>query len=311
VSPTASPTHQPVFRVNLTLYNDGGEEVKQLASMVPAWQTADDFAVLTDTFAPKNGGTCLILAAGQTFTWDGSNDNGQLVINGVYYLKMQFLDEFGHVQVRTKEVTVVSDGKFYLVKVFNTAGELVRTLQVPASTAANAPSRVVPADKTLAVNNQTGAVQPLVVDLGSGTLNWDGRNDQGQSVASGNYTLQLLETSGNSARTLGAATVTVLNTSDGSATLSALAVVPNPVIADRAARLEIRFKAAPGTKVLGRIYNVAGELVVVLANDSDPGKMVLDFSEIKLASGVYVVAVWATAPWGEVDRQTTKFVIIR
>jgi hypothetical protein len=221
------------------------------------------------------------------------------------------MNEFGHILVRTKEVTVISDGRFYEVKVFNSAGELVRTLPAPLGSSQNAPSRIVPSERTITVNNQSGAVQPLAIDLGSGWVAWDGRNGQGQAVASGSYTLQLVETSGSAPKTLGASTVTVLNTSNGTATLSALAVIPNPVEAGRNIRLEIRFQSVPGTRAIGRIYNVAGELVVTLVNDSDPNKFILDLGDRKLASGVYLVAVWATAPWGEMDRQTTRFVVMR
>jgi hypothetical protein len=75
--------------------------------------------------------------------------------------------------------------------------------------------------------------------------------------------------------------------------------------------VEIRFNSVAGTQVLGRVYNVAGELVVVLVNTDDPGKLVIDLKGRKYASGIYAVAIWARAPWGEVDRTVVKFVLMR
>jgi flagellar hook assembly protein FlgD len=302
----------PVFSVSITIYGSNGEVVRELVSLVPAWASPTDFDVLTPTFAAKNGGKAIILAGGKQFFWDGVNDSGQFVSNGSYTVKMQSLDGFGHVVVQTHQIMVLSDALTYELRVYNSSGEMVNSIVVPILNGQNAPSQVAPDTKAFVpkAGNAGGSVT-FDLGAGAGTAVWDGRNSQGMTVASGEYTVQLVAVNSGSAVPLASAAVTALNAAASSEIFQDLAVVPNPLAEGQVDKLEIRFKGVQGARVIGRIYNLAGELVVTLVNDRDETKLVLNPKDRALSSGIYVAVLWGQAPWGSTERRIVKFVVLR
>lgn len=302
-----------MFHFNLTIYNSAGEAVRNLtlgnASFV---DPATDFGIDTPTFAPKNGQVAKITAGGQTFDWSGDNDSAQHLKNGVFYVKLEYTDPFGHVETMTKEVTVLSSGQFYSVVIFNSAGEEVKSLKVGIN-GNNAPSRIEPDKKSIAVGSGSGPAGQVSFDLGNGSsVTWDGTNSQGQRVNSGTYVAQLIVTHDGAPKNVATVSVTVLNIAEG--LLSGAVLAPNPLILIGGAGTGVailRLNAPSGVEVIGRLYNMAGELVLTASNDMVPGELRFDLGGRQVSSGVYILAVTAKAPWGTTERKNFKLVMVR
>ncbi len=143
--------------------------------------------------------------------------------------------------------------------------------------------------------------------MGGITVPWDGTNSQGLRVSSGVYTVLLKVQNLAGAQTISSTSVTVINA--GGIVMADPIVVPNPVPAS-ATSVQIRWTALPGIQVAARLYNVAGELIESSTND-EPDRLTFDFHGRPVSSGVYLVAITATAPWGTVERHMLKLVIIR
>jgi flagellar hook assembly protein FlgD len=299
--------------MTITIYNSAGEQVKLLASDVAAlFSPAADFAMDQQVFAPKNGQTALITAGGQSLAWAGDNDGAQLVKNGLYYVKMEYRDQFGHVESMTKEITVLSSGQFYSVSIYNSAGEEVANLA--ASThSGNAPSRIDPDKQSIVLGKDSGGAGLVTFDLGNGTtVSWDGNNGQGQKVASGSYLAQLIETHDAAPKSVASAAIIVLNMPES--ILDSALIAPNPLnmLGQAGGGTAIlKFAAVAGTTVIGRLYNMAGEMVLTASNDMIPGELRMDLGGRGLSSGAYILSVTARAPWGTVERRNLKLVILR
>jgi hypothetical protein len=282
--------------------------VKVLALDEPAGLTLGDFTVQNPTFAPQAGQQALIIVDGRTYLWNGSNDNGQQVSSGLYWVKLSYRDSYGNVTAYIHEVVVLAVGNQVLLRIFNSAGEQVRLLAAYAH-GGQQPSRLIPDSSSIAFGPDGGPLNKLSFDLGGLSVEWDGLNDLGQRVNSGQYTVQLQSGSMGGAPIIASASITVLN-ADGSV-LGGAVVGPNPLGAGQSV-VHVRMPGAPtGTLVTGRLYNVAGELIMSAANDMQPDRMSFDLGGRSISSGIYLVAVTAKAPWGQVERKTFKLVVVR
>jgi len=309
-SPTATPipTVIPNYSYNLTLYNSAGEVVRTIASgEISAENPANDFNVLNKVYSGAVDG---IVAGGKTFSWAGVNDSGQKVQNGVYYVQLEAKDNFGHVITYTKQITVLLAELTYTVRIFNSAGEEV-TMLVVSSYAANAPSRLAANKTSLAVGQGTGAAGQVVFDLGNGTtVSWDGTNAQGQRVSSGSYLVQLVVTHEGSPKTITSTTVSVINVAEG--LLAHTVLGPNPLNlgAGGVTALQIQLNSVPGLQATAFMYSLTGELVISASNQASD-RFVIDLAGKQPASGVYILSVYAKAPWGSMERKNMKLVIVR
>ena len=97
----------------------------------------------------------------------------------------------------------------------------------------------------------------------------------------------------------------------GDSILANLRVAPNPVMGSIDPVMTFFFTPMPGADVLGRIYNLAGELVVESYADASQGQLMINVGGNKFASGVYVAVFFAHHPMGAVERQNIKFVIMK
>ena len=307
-----------LFHFNLTIYNSAGEAVRNLILNDASFDNpAKDFAINTKTFAPKNGQLAIITAGGQTFTWAGDNDSAQGIENGIYYVKLEYTDHFGHVETMTDQITVLSSGQFYSVRIYNSAGEEVKQILV-SSYGQSAPSRIDPDKTSIAIGQATGPAGSINFDLGNGTsVSWDGTNSQGQRVQSGSYLAQLIVTHDGAPKTVATAALTVLNVAEG--LLAGAILGPNPLnlLSGHGSPnglpgvVILKLNTPGGVEVVGRLYNMAGELVLTASNDMNPNEMRFDLGGHQAASGVYILAVTAKAPWGTTERKSFKLVILR
>jgi hypothetical protein len=252
---------------------------------------------------------------GQTFLWTGANDNGQTVSSGLYWVKLAYKDSYGNTTVYAHEVVVLTLANQVRLRIFNSAGELVKTLLSTVYTTTNAqPTRLDPSSTTFAIGGDNGSTTPnkvsFDVGLGYPPIDWDGTNNQGQRVDSGTYTVQLESgTMGGGSTVIATTSVTVINAGDS--VLAGAVVGPNP---DTSADPVIWLRApnAPaGTLLTARLYNVAGELIMESRNDLQPDRLSFDTGSRPVSGGVYVMSVTAVAPWGQVERHNFKLVVVR
>jgi len=66
-----------------------------------------------------------------TVVWDGNNDNSGSVGGGMYTIKAEIVDPFGQVTSLVQSVQVLPGGSQQSLDIFNSAGELVRTIRLP------------------------------------------------------------------------------------------------------------------------------------------------------------------------------------
>lgn len=307
-----------LYHFTITIYNSAGEEVKTIAAGSPAANDPQgDFSLDKSAFASKNGQVLLITAGGQVLTWAGDDNGGQFIQNGVYYVKLESTDQFGHVATVTHEVSVLSAAHFYSVKIFSSSGEEVNSLVVSAY-GANAPSHFSEDKKSIAVGSGTGSAGTVTFDLGNGsTVTWDGTNSHGEHVMSGSYMAQLTETHDGAPKSVSSLPVTVLNVAEG--LLGGAVVAPNPLNLlgmgghprAGAGVAIVQLKTPASVQVIGRLYNLAGELILTATNDMAPGQLTFDLAGRQVSSGTYIIALTAKAPWGTVERRTLKLVMMR
>jgi hypothetical protein len=308
--------------VRLTLYNSAGEVVRHL------YDGSSQFDPVSLTTQSVTGGSNNGLAiaiqiwgvasvnAPPPIVWNGDNDNGQIVANGMYYMKLDVEDSFGKTTSLVKDVPVLGNVGGNSLAIFNSAGELVRNIELSTlpgrltdfsvdgatgATGANSAGTVVGGLKLNLVDD-TGATHPWT---------WDGLNDAGAPVSSGSYTVRLVH------QELGTPTVIktesiILLQSPNEALQAALAsslVGPNPAQPSRDGQApQLRWTPIPGYGAVARVYNLAGELVAMGVGSSADGRLGLDVST--LASGVYVVEFSLVEGRAVLGRRILKWALI-
>ena len=321
---TDTPMPQP-YHLVLTLYNTAGEVVRHVFDGNSSVDPTNFESQIIG--APIGGRLPMAISisgvgAGSppSIVWQGDNDNGQTVSNGTYYFKLESTDSFGKTTALIKEVVVLGNTGGNSLAIYNSAGELVRNL--PLTTL---PSDLI--DFTLVdteaiatgdTANGSSGQNGLKMNLRDANGNthpwaWDGRNDKGQPVASGTYTVQLVHTELGAPTTVKSISVTVLQAPNESlqASLGGALVVPAPwrpggMSGDFAL---IVYKPLPGKEGVAKCYNLAGELVALGLDANNQGQVQIPVS--KLASGVYVVDFEITENKAILGRRVLKVVVVK
>ncbi|HXB97331.1 MAG TPA: hypothetical protein VNZ54_04710, partial [bacterium] len=305
-SPTLLPTArpgQPTY--SLDLYNQAGELVRVIASGVPVQGQLADFNVTDPTFSPQAGQHAVFVVNGVTYQWNGSNNGGQVVQSGTYYVQLSSTDNVGTPTVYTHTVTVLDSGKQFSLKIYNSAGELVRTLAIGAYAGAE--------PDQLTVDHNVAAFGPhggeFNFNLGPASTAWNGLNDAGQSVQAGEYTVQLVAENQGAPTLVDNVTVTVLKV--GANVLDGAKVGPDPV-GPGVSTVSVQLPNAPsGCVVVGRLYNVSGELIMTVANGQQAGLLSFSLGQHRVSAGIYILSLSCTAPWGQTERRNLHFVVVR
>ena len=194
---------------SINLYNQAGELVKTITTDTPETTKINDFTITNPDFSPQAGQQAAIVVDGKTYLWSGANDNGQQVSSGIYYVKTEVVDNHGNTTVYIHAVTVLALGNQFSLKVYNSAGELVRTLVIATFNSGLAPDKLTVGQSAVAFGPNGGQ---FVFNVGPGNATWDGKNDLGQLVAQGDYTVQLVSQTMGGPYTINQVGVTVLST---------------------------------------------------------------------------------------------------
>jgi flagellar hook assembly protein FlgD len=250
------------------------------------------------------------------FAWDGLNENGQNVDNGVYYVKVSVQDNYGHVQATIMDVHILRTEESIRVNVYNAAGELVRWMDE---------ENVLSKDVKLSVPDILYIPKGGNVDIGCGqgnVIEWDGKNSNGYLVTNGSYEIQIQVKTNDGYQKVASKKVTVFVEEDTDKALYDPQnpdlypkIYPNPkVIEGYEGEITIEwFKPVEG-EVRIKIYNIAGELVKqIKANLADKSvKWDLKTESGKSASsGMYIVVLDAKKATGEKEIKVIKCSIIR
>lgn len=242
---------------------------------------------------------------GTMFNWYTDNNALQDVDGGVYYIKVEQKDEFGHTNVVTKQINVIKSEEYVELKVFNSAGELVRTIRENKETeGSNISLRI----NEVMVIEKGGS--NFIIKYAEGTddfLQWDGLSNHGVSVSPGIYEMQVVVKTLGAEKVQASKSITVLN--EGDEYLGEIQMHPNPVNTENQDSARITWAGAGEGDVRVSIYNMKGELVRELASKIETGYVDWDLKtqdNSSAAAGMYIIFVEAHNNEGYFDRKHIK-----
>ncbi len=303
------------FTVSVNVYNSAGEVVKTIpvkSYSVPInGITLSTSNLITTLQGP--GSTIQIYYNGTLIgTWDGSNNSGNPVTNGSYVIKVDSTSSSGMVTSVSQEATVNRQLSNITANIYNSAGEIVRTLYNVVSdgnnaqmTNVNLSSKVIQPGSTIAT---AANLQIIVVNSGSPvTLMWDGTNNLGTVVTSGTYSIQLNWDNGQGSTTDISRTILVTGGGGASGT-----VVAEPNVLEPSQTLTTTFNGIGvinASTVNVKIYTIAGQLVASIQGLT--GAQMAQWTATNIASGIYFAAVEVLdANGGVIEHQTLKILVL-
>ena len=317
---TLPPTPVPEpLRVTVAIFNSAGERVAVLYE--GSAQTVAALPGLVDVPSLAGGPISvdiqgIVSANIGVLHWDGSNANGQWVSNGMYYLQTTTTDSFGAVNTVAESLAVVGAPKKASLEIYNSAGELVRTLSVSGLAA-------LPTDLQVEDNAFFGgsgadgqsAQAGLRVDLkvgqtGSQQVLWDGLNDQGAPVSSGTYVIKLAYNEAGQRTVIKSVSVSLLQNPDSPAQAAVASAIlgPNPWQPGSGVPLKLFYTPSPQGHAGVRVYNLAGELVAQAADPGDTGCIGLP---VFGAEGIYLVDFEVRSGNAVLARRVLKAALVR
>lgn len=245
-----------------------------------------------------------------SYYWNGTNQQGQPLTAGAYYISIKVTDEYGATQTNILEVNIVRADKYIRLSIYNSAGETVRQFEVeplPGESAALAVADVSYAGS---------AGQPVSIEYAPGKfINWDGTGIDGVLVAGGVYEVKIEQQFEDGYRTMLTKSITVL-TERAMALIEDLKAVPNPIMPGGSSgeRVEFTWSSPYSGRMEMKIYNNAGELIRKLHAGLAGGSVRWDLKTTggqTVSSGVYAVIAEGIKDTGEKEKQILKSVIIR
>ena len=150
--------------MHIGVYNEAGELIKSFPILETIagdheFQSASD----ADHHHPARGGVRGSERSGRSSRGTGQNQNGDPVLNGSYYVKVDSTDPLGVTNTITQVVTVNRHLAKVQVNIFNEAGEIIRHLTSYVDDAG-----------TFQINNvtplQLGAAAHVGCDAGAGQI---------------------------------------------------------------------------------------------------------------------------------------------
>ena len=245
-------------------------------------------------------------------SWDGTNQNGDPVSNGTYYVKVDNSDSNGAVISVSQTVMVSRSIARVEVDVYNEAGEVVRHLYSYADDPNNEPLTDIKLSSNVIKPVAQGTPTPsgagsVTITLPTGqTIVWDGKSDSGSVVTNGEYQVEVHFTDGKGGEETVSHNVMV-ESANMSLTDGKVRVLPNILTSGEPIQVEV--SSVTGFTLVARLYDVAGELIKSQTG-TQVNEVTLDSS--RLASGLYIVKVdLIDAQGGLAGRQFTHILIRR
>ena len=303
------------------LYNEAGEQVK-LVIDTPVQGALGDVIITVDGVESNvmTSGSMLSLyfdgitnidslgENGTTFVMDALSDRGQLISSGTYYLKIEQEDAYGHTTVKTTSVSMIKVEEYVELRIYNSAGELVRTIKNYSPLSAD--SIALNIDDVISIDKYSSEVK-LVYGGPTDFVSWDGKNNTGELVSSGTYEIQVVVKTATALAVSASKTVTVLN--EAKEFLGEFRVYPNPYNGVRDGKMTFEWEAQGEGKIRIFIYSMTGELVHVLEAGAAGEKAEWDLKTSGgslVTHGIYVCVLEGVREDGYREFRKTKAAVI-
>lgn len=292
------------FHISVGIYNSAGEKVRTLYA--GSAQTSGLEAKLSAN-SLLGGQSVLLLFGGQlgsgssSLPWSGDNDQGQYVSAGIYYMRVESVDSFGKSTSVILPVNALGAPGGESVGIYNSAGERVASLALPAGFGTLV--SVIPMHSSSALGQGSGPITFLATDISgtTATLSWSGAGSQGAPVSSGTYSVQVNSSDkGNSFHE--SRSFSIIKAGDP---LDLKPLTKNP-LGPADSILSIRYNPPPSGVTRLYLYNGAGELIGQRGDESAAGHA--EFDVHGLASGVYICVL---LPEGSTQRAVLKIAMLR
>lgn len=326
-SPTVTPTPIPYpYILTIDAYNSAGELVKVIAVSPVSAEFTTAYMLVSGTvvnlFDPTDGALDINVpglhgpgqetATSMNFPWNGTTDANQEVPPGNYYIKISTTDTYGHVNTKVESIQVLYIQEYVMLNIFNSAGEVVRTIKTPytgSSVVSLGVDNVVQVGKDMSdINIQYAPGNNIV---------WDGKNSQGEIVSSGTYEMQVVVQTDQGTRIVASKSVVVLNAAV-TGIISGIKLMPNPVVVsgDATSKKAIfQWSASGNGEAVIKIFNQDGELVRTINSTIAAGVAGIPW-DIRTsggndaASGIYICVIRVQQDTGESETKIVKMAVV-
>jgi fimbrial isopeptide formation D2 family protein len=304
------------FTVNINIYNSAGEVVKTIP--VQSYSQPINAITLSTsnqiTTLQGPGSIILIYYNGTLIgTWDGSNNSGNPVTNGNYMIKVDSTSNSGIVTSVEEQAIVNRQLSNVTATIYNSAGEVVRTLYNVVSDAIDSQmTNVNLSSSVLTVGSNTSgntSTLRIIVDTSGApvTLTWDGTNSSATAVTPGTYTIQLNWDNGQGQTADISRTVIVIA---GGGASGVVVAEPNVLQTGQMMTTFNGTGIANATALNVKIYTIAGQLIPATILQT-PGIAAAQWNATGMASGIYIAVVEVqNANGGIVQTQTLKVLVL-
>ena len=317
--------------------NEAGEVVKTFRGLRGGEIPADIGLGEGEVTFDIEGGLMRDLHIGAwTISWDGSLDEaGTMIANGAYLVVVRLTGADGAWSEEIGTLVVMKVAGELKATVRDETGRLVRRLEASSGAGSLGQLRAEPAlIRPGSGNEEVALIKAAGCELsmaGGAPLSWDGRNDNGVIVASGAYRVIVEKQHLDTGREICEVEVTVVSGAAG--VIDDLVVYPNPRVVRRGEHtVRVAYEVIEsGATVQVRLYDIAGELVLAVANrpgrgrgaaqryEDAPtpardarGKEYIELDVQRLAGGVYLVLVEAAADGSDrVFRRVVRLVVVK
>jgi flagellar hook assembly protein FlgD len=304
------------YSVKIGIYNEAGELVESLPVSQYS-QAINSFNLSSGSITEMSGqgsATTVIFSGVPIGSWNGTDASGNPLGNGEYYVKVDSISNMGVDTSVTQPVIVNRNLYKVSVKIYNEAGEAVKTLYVYSSNTVSgtasqlqlSASSIEPTSGPVTGNIPT----QLTITLNNGmTIVWDGTSDNGGVVPSGQYFMEASAQNGNGGETVLTAHVLVVSDTANAGMGNILA---EPNVLNGLTGYGVAFLSnVPELTLDYRVYDTAGELVT-RRTPGNAGSSSANWDATGLASGLYFAVVDATnAQGGLIGYKILKIVVIR
>jgi len=248
-----------------------------------------------------------------TFSWDVSNDQGQSLTSGKYYIKIEQLDQYGHVDTYVDDITVVQRDEYVELRVFNSAGEMVSVNRDYSKELAGNIKLDVP---HLMMIEKDEAAPNFAIGYGEGlgeVMYWDARDNSGRLVGTGSYEVQVVVKTDEGYIYEASKSVMVLR--EDKEFLEETKIYPNPYRGgENAGPAAFAWSSGGETGTIKiMVYNMAGELVKTIEEDIAAENASWDLTNNygdRVSSGFYVVIFKAVNSDGHMNTARNKFAVM-
>jgi flagellar hook assembly protein FlgD len=298
------------------VYNSAGEVVKTIpvqSSSQPINNISLSSGSLITTLQGP-GSTIQIYYNGNLIgTWDGSNNSGKPVSNGSYVIKVDSVSLVGGVTSVSQQATVNRQLSNITATIYNSAGEVVRTLynlvgdgSSSQMTNVNLSSDVIAPGSV--INGSKSELQIIIDTTGTAvTLTWDGTNNLATVVTPGTYSIELHWDDGQGQTADISRSVLVLAGGGAGGT-----VLAEPNVLEPAQTMTTTFNGTGITNawtLTVKIYTIAGQMMTVIQGAT--GTATAQWTAAGIASGLYLASVEVRdTNGGVIEHQTLKVLVL-